>query len=374
MSSPPFPSSPGAGLKTVLIIDDDVHFTAILTLGLETHGYRTLCAPDAVIGWKLAREHLPDLILCDIDMPAKDGRRLLQEMRADPELADRQFVLMTGKAALGSPRAAMDLGADDLLLKPFGLPELLRCVAARLQRAELSRRIDDRVVEQLRESLHSTLPQAFFTPLAGILGLTELLENQLDHLSKEEIRQDLRDIRRAGRRLHRTLRNYLLILELDTPESARPRPLLGAEAVAAALSAGIKAAAERHQRAADVVTELAGANLKADSMDLTILAEELVDNALAFSRKETSVRVRAWPEAGILNFSVADTGRGMTPEQLAQLGAFRQPDHKLLGHQGLGLGVALVRKLARHLGGELHLESTPGQGTTSHVSLPLAVA
>jgi two-component system, sensor histidine kinase and response regulator len=372
MSPPSVSSSPG--LKTVLIIDDDVHFTATLTLGLESHGYRTLCAPDAAAGWKLAHAHLPDLILCDIDMPAKDGRRLLQEMRTDPVLADRQFVLMTGKTALGSPRAAMDLGADDLLLKPFGLPELLRCVAARVQRAALSRRVDDRLVEQVRESLHSTLPQEFFTPLAGILGLAEQLESQLENLNKDEIRQDLHDIRLAGRRLHRVLRNYLLILELDAPDSARPHSLLGAESVVTALSTGIRAAGERRQRASDIVAELAGAELRADPQDLAILAEELVDNALAFSRKDTPVRVRSWVEADRLHFSVTDLGRGMTPEQLAQLGAFRQPEHRLPGQRGLGLGVALVRKLARHLGGDFRLESEAGKGTTSHFDLPISAA
>ncbi|HTX66376.1 MAG TPA: response regulator [Opitutaceae bacterium] len=367
-------SSPGPGLKTVLIIDDDVHFSATLTLGLESHGYRTLSAPDATVGWKLAHEHLPDLILCDIDMPSMDGRRLLQEMRADPVLADRQFVLMTGKSALASPRSAMDLGADDLLLKPFGLAELLRCVAARLQRAALSRRVDLRVVEQLRESLHSNLPQEFFAPLASIIGLAEMLESQIENLNKDEIRQDLGDIRRAGRRLHRALRNYLLIIELETPESSRPRAVLGADAVVAALVTGIKAAGERRQRSADVVVELTGAVLKADPMDLTILAEELVDNALAFSRKDTAVRVRAWPEAGRLHLSVTDAGRGLTPEQLTQLGAFRQTERKAPGHHGLGLGVALVRKLARHLGGDIRIESVAGKGTTCHVDLPIHTA
>jgi signal transduction histidine kinase len=370
----PSSPNPGAGLKTILIIDDDVHVSATLALGLETNGYRTLCATDAVGGWNLAREHLPDLILCDIQMPGKDGRRLLQEMRADPELANSQFVLMTGKQAYGSPRAAMDLGADDLLLKPFGLPELLRCIAARLQRAELSRRVDDRVIAQLRESLHSTLPYEFFTPLAGILGLSELLENQLEILSKEEIRQDLHDIRRAGRRLHRTLRNYLLILELDAPESARPRSLLKSEIVAQALSAGISAAAERHLRAADITSQLTGADLKAESMDLTILAEELADNALSFSRKDTPVRVRAWTEAGRLHFSVADAGRGMTPEQLKEVSAFRQADRRTYEQQGLRLGLTLVRKLVRHLGGEFRLESEDGKGTTSFLSLPIQPA
>jgi signal transduction histidine kinase len=364
-------TSPAAVLKTILIIDDDAHLNATLTFGLESNGYRTLTAADAAVGWKLARAHLPDLILCDIDMPGKDGRRLLQQMRADPELADRQFVLMTGKTDFGSPRAAMDLGADDFLLKPFNLTDLLACVAARLQRAELSRRVDDRVLGRLRESLHSTLPQEFFSPLAGILGLTEVLESQLDILTKDEIRQDLSDIRRACRRLHRALRNYLLILELDTPDLARPSELLAPADVVTSLTAGIKTAAERHERVADVETDLTGAALKADPTDLTILAEELVDNAVSFSRKDTKVKVKAWAEADRLHFSVTDTGRGMTPTQLEQVGAFRQPNRKIQEQQGLGLGVMLVRKLVRHLGGEFQMESKPGEGTTSRFHLPI---
>ncbi len=371
MSEPSTASTPAAALKTVLIIDDDVHLTAMLALGLENNSYRVLTAADAAAGWKLARAHLPDLILCDISMPGKDGRRLLQEMRADPELADRQFVLMTGKVAFNNPRAAMDLGADDLLLKPFPLTDLLNCVAARLQRAELSRRIDDRVVEQLRDSLKSQLPQEFFTPLAGILGITKLLEDQLDLLGKEEIRQDLQEIRRAGRRLHRTLRNYLLILRLDTPGWTRPAMALPAEAVVAALAAGIKAAGERHEREADVEADLAGAALDAGPTDLSILAEELVDNALKYSRKDTKVRVRAWMDADRLHLTVVDAGRGMTPRQLEQLGAFQQPDRSFSDQSGLGLGIPLVRKLLRNLGGELHLESRPGEGTTGSFSIPV---
>ena len=176
MTSVPVSSALGANLKTILIIEDDVHLAATFALGLESSGYRALCAPNAAIGWKMAHAYLPDLILCDIDMPGKDGRRLLTEMRADVGLADRQFVLMTGKPTFGNQRAAMDLGADDFLMKPFTHATLLSCVAARLRRAELSRRVDDRAVDQLRESLNSTLPQRFFMPLASILGLAQVLD------------------------------------------------------------------------------------------------------------------------------------------------------------------------------------------------------
>ena len=103
-------STPPVHLETVLIIDDEEQLATALAIGLENNGYRVLCASDAKTGWELAHTHLPDLIICDIEMPDKDGRRLLNEMRADPALGHRQFVLMTGKEDYANPRSAMDLG------------------------------------------------------------------------------------------------------------------------------------------------------------------------------------------------------------------------------------------------------------------------
>jgi signal transduction histidine kinase len=374
MSTTSSSSSQAASLKTILIVDDDMQLSSTMALGLETYGYRTLCASNAIEGWKLARAHLPDLIISDIDMPGKDGRSLLNEMRADPELSNRQFVLMTGKRDEGNTRAFMNIGVDDFLRKPFAWASLLACVNARLRRAEISDRVDDRVIERLRENLHSTLPQEFFTPLAGIMGLTELLEEELEIRSRDDIRKDLQDIRRAGRRLHRTLRNYLLILELENPETFHAMNSLAPAAVGEALAAGVNAAAERYKRVADLTIDLNPAGLKADPICLSTMAEELVDNAFKYSSRETPVEVRAWPDGTWLRFSVTDAGRGMTPQQIERLSAFQQLDRKISEEQGLGLGLALVRKLARRFGGELHLKSKAGEGTTSCVSLPIETA
>ncbi|MFI5335464.1 MAG: response regulator [Opitutales bacterium] len=357
--------------KNILIIDDDMHLASTLAAGLEAHGYSTVTAADAAIGWKLAHAHLPDLILCDIDLPGKDGRRLLQEMRADTALADRQLVLMTGKADYANPRATMDLGADDFLLKPFPLSSLLACVAARLQRAELSRRLDDRAVAQLNDRLHANLPRQFFDPLAGVLGLTELLQSEFPKLSEDEIRQDLRDIHDAARRLHRSLRNYLLILELEAAEAMRWSELLAPDQVVAALTDGAHAAGERHRRTADLVVELNGVPLQANAKDLTLIAEEMVDNALAFSRRGTPVRVRLAVAGSQLVFSVSDAGRGLTSLQLQDLRSEHRLGAKGGDKTGTGLGLTVVGLLARQLGGKLLLDSEAGRGTTSQLVLPV---
>ena len=357
-------------LETILIIDDEVQLSAALAENLEINGYRVLCASDANMGWEFAHAHLPDLILCDIEMPDKDGRRLLQEMRADPELAHRQFVLMTGKEDFANPRVAMDLGADDFLLKPFALSELLRCVVARLKRAALSRRINDNVLAELRLSLQPTLPHKLFTPLAGILGLTRLLEEGLDSLRAEEIRQDLRDIQDAGRQLHRSLRNYLLLMELESEGLVRTSAWLDGETVVDELNAGITTAGTRHHRVADIVRDLTGASLRANPSDLGTVAEELVDNALRFSRHGTPVQVRAWSDGTVMHLTVTDAGRGMTALQLEQIAAVQRLEGNLRSQQDLGFGLILVHRLILHLGGELRIESEAGKGTTSHVTLP----
>jgi signal transduction histidine kinase len=372
MSAPSPAPATGTGLKTVLLIDDDHRLRSVLAEGLEARGYRMLQAANAQIGRELARTHLPDVIVCDIDMPGINGKGFLKELRADPELADRQFVLMTGDPTYANPRAGMDLGADDFLLKPFSTGDLARSVAARLKRAELSRHLESRIIEQLLGSLHSTLPHEFFTPLAGVFGLTEMLQEELDDLGKEEIRSILGDILKSAKRLHRTLKNYLHIIELDSPGRPLPATPLEPAVVQAAVVAGMQAAAARHDRAADVIADLTGAPLHGEAPELTSLVDELVDNALSFSRKGSPVKVTLRSGGTQLHFMVQDEGRGMTAKQVQQLGMFQQHERKKFEQQGLGLGLALSRRLVRRFGGDLRLESEPGRGTTATVTLPAA--
>ena len=367
--SPPSPI-PGAGLKTVLLIDDDVRLRPLLVEGLEAHGYHTLSAPNSELGGELARAHLPDVIVCDIDMPGVDGREFLKQLRLDPKLADRHFILITGDPAYANPGADLEIGADDFLLKPFSIGDLTHAVAARLQRAEISRHLENRAIAQLRAGLHGTLPPEFFTPLASVFGLTGVLAEKLDQLGKDEIRSILHDILTSARQLHRTLRNHLHILELDAPN--RPPPnWLEAHQVAEAFTAGVNAAAERHQRQADITLELTGVRLHCGVAEFTALAEELVDNALNFSRKDSPVRVRFKPEGSRLHITVQDEGRGMTPQQLLQLGLGPQHERKKIEQSGPGLGLALARRIVYRLNGRLTIDSEPGRGTTVDVTVPI---
>ena len=358
-------------MKTILLIEDDEAALETYKIALENAGYRVLTASSGTEGVELARRHLPEVVLSDINMPGMDGRNVLKVLRDDLQMGSRQIVLMTGNTHNVTTRAAMELGADDFLAKPFGVAELLGCIEARLQRAKLHWRVDTKVVDELRSTLRSTLPHEFFTPLAGMLGLVEVLRGDLQQLAPAEITELLDNIEFSGWRLHRTLKNYLLAFDLESGATAvaAGTPLMLAEHVDYAVNAGIDIAVKRHKRASDLTRQITAGPIVGSAANLTTIIEELVDNACSFSRPGTPIRVE-FDARGIL--SVADHGRGLTAEQLEQVGMFHQFDRIEYEQQGLGLGLVLVRKLAEKCGATFTLESQAGRGTTARVAFALA--
>jgi DNA-binding NarL/FixJ family response regulator len=121
-------------MKRILIIEDEPDMLANLADALEMEGFKPLAAPNGRDGIALAKEQPPDLILCDILMPGLDGYAVLAAIRADPKTARIPFIFLTAKGERGDIRSGMDLGADDYLVKPVPLDELLGAIRARLER------------------------------------------------------------------------------------------------------------------------------------------------------------------------------------------------------------------------------------------------
>lgn len=354
-------------MKTILLLDDDENILSTFGMALRHHGYRVIEASSGDVGLELAKQHLPDLILSDISMPGADGQAVLEQIRRHPELSTKQVVLMTGQTHLVTPRKGMELGADDFLVKPISLGDLLRCVEARFQRAQIHWRVEDRMLSKLRSSLQSNLPHELFTPLGGIIGLAGILQSDFDSLSSEEVKDLLKDIHQSALRLHRTLRNYLLILDVEGAAQAVAvsTEKLSCESVRQNLRSGLQVALQRYEREEDAIITIESCAVIASPNNLSLIAEELVDNACKFSRKGTSIDFHFDADALL---TITDTGRGMSAEEIEQVGSFQQFDRKKHEQQGLGLGLALVQKLAATCGATVSIASQLSQGTTVKVA------
>jgi DNA-binding NarL/FixJ family response regulator len=123
-------------MKRILIIEDEPAMRANLRDILEMENFAPLLAANGREGIAAAKRELPDLILCDMLMPEQDGHEVLEALRADPATARIPFVFLTAKGERNDVRAGMNLGADDYLVKPVRVKDLLDAIAARLERAQ----------------------------------------------------------------------------------------------------------------------------------------------------------------------------------------------------------------------------------------------
>lgn len=363
-------------MAKILVVEDQEPIRVNILELLDTQGYSVMGAENGRIAVELAHEFLPDLIVCDIIMPELDGHGVLQELRQEPVTSTIPFIFLTAKADKADVRQGMNLGADDYLVKPFTQRELLEAIAVRLNKhAQLSTQFDQRL-EELRNNITASLPHEFLTPLTVILSASEILLLHSDALTAAEVPQFAERIHTSAERLHRLIRNFLLYsrLELAALDPARVAGLRGyGTSEVRIVIPNIAARVAQHAgRPDDLYLELGEATIRMEPAHLSKIAEELLDNAFRYSLPGTAVRLQAAINDGrVLMLQVVDRGRGMTREQIAQVGAYMQFERDRYEQQGQGLGLTITRRLVELHGGELSIDSTPHQATTVRVILPL---
>ncbi len=104
---------------------------------LELSGYAVLTAQNGKIGIQVAKQSLPDLVICDIMMPEMDGYAVLADLSANEDTKHIPFIFLSAKTEHKEIRKGMDMGADDYLTKPFEEDDLMSAVESRLAKAEL---------------------------------------------------------------------------------------------------------------------------------------------------------------------------------------------------------------------------------------------
>ncbi|MCE2511139.1 MAG: response regulator transcription factor [Acidimicrobiia bacterium] len=126
-------AEPGEAPATILIAEDDRRVRDSLDRYLRLEGYDVVTVPDGAAALSAHESHQPDLLVLDVSMPNADGLSVCRMLRQKG--CDTQILMLTARHEVDDRVAGLDAGADDYLVKPFAIEELLARVRARLRAA-----------------------------------------------------------------------------------------------------------------------------------------------------------------------------------------------------------------------------------------------
>jgi two-component system, sensor histidine kinase and response regulator len=364
----------GLPMKKILVIDDEEWLREMIHLALKQKGFDVVEAINGADGIEKARQELPDLILCDINMEKVDGYLTLASLRNEAPTAAIPFILMTGLADNAGMRHGMELGADDYLAKPFTTDALYAAVEARLKKAQTVRDEAERKLASLRDNISLMMPHEMRTPLNGIISNAELLAQSAATLKTSEIAEIGQEIHSSSLRLERLIENFLIYAQLELiaadPQNVNALRIGKTEHSATLIREHATAQARQANRINDLSLQVADISVPMAAEYLVKVTDELVQNALKFSESGTPVRVTSTEAFNSVIISVSDQGRGFSTDQIARIGAYMQFERTMHEQQGLGLGLTIVKRLVQLHGGSLSIEGKKGEGATIVAKLP----
>lgn len=360
----------------VMVIDDNPDLTQLVALLLRSRSYEVMTALSGEEGLSAMERRRPDVVICDIMMPGLTGFDVFQRMRADQRWRALPFVFLTALADSQTRLSSTELGAEAFITKPFNSQELLSVVSGLLRRAAERQSYTESEMDSFKEQLLFMITHELNTPLSVIRMLTDSMRNGFNRLTRPQIAEYLELMARSTNELSAIVESMLLALQID---SGRAETLFtnwgGPHLLRSALHDVLaKAAAKAKER--EISIQTAGLDqvlwVRAHDQQLSQMLSRVLDNAIQFSPKHGVVTVRQERRGAWAAITFTDQGPGLKPEEIESAFArLHQVNRVQQEQQGVGLSLNLVRSLTAIHGGEITVASTPGQGSSFTISLPL---
>jgi signal transduction histidine kinase len=359
---------------TCLVVEDTPDVIRLVTMALR-HEFRVLSAPDGLAGLSLAQQELPDLIVTDLMMPGLDGLELTKRVRTDQRTRHIPIVMLTARGEVGDRVAGMETGVNTYLAKPFSPRELLSAARALVKVQSTTAEI---LLAQRMDSLET---------VAG--GLAHEINNPLNYVKNAlaRVRLDAEVLMHSpapedAKRIERRMREMFDIAESGIRRIARTVDLMGsysragytrqlrAHDVFQAVREVVALVLPATGRKVNVETSLTGdGSVECVPEEFNQVITNLVQNAIEASPDGTgAVEVHGRVDGTELVLQVRDNGHGIKAEDRARIFT---PFFTTKGPgRGMGMGLTIVWRVVKSLGGTLDVDSEVGRGTLFTVRVP----
>jgi len=385
--------------NVVLLIDDETANIIALTniLSPEYDVFAAKNGPDAIV---LAEKHLPDVILLDVLMPEMDGYEVISTLKSMEKTRDIPVIFITGLDNIDAEKKGLSLGAADYIPKPFN-PDIVKLrvqiqiklvnhIRAIEERDEMERQLN--IIRDLEAGLraakeqaehsrelaeHSSRAKSEFlsrmshemrTPMNAIMGMLQLIRMQGFPVESKEY---IDDIDYNATNLLEIINDVLDISGMEygvfklSHEPFRVNSMFRDE-----LDTVKHNATQRNQSFTSLLDPSIPPVLIGDEKRLKQILGNLLANAVKFTPEQGNINLEAVllsasQTKATLKITVEDDGIGISEEyQKGLFTIFEQADGSATRkHGGIGIGLALSKRIVEMMGGEINVESEPGKGS-----------
>ena len=380
--------------KLILIVDDTPENLTIL--GEYLSEFKVKVALSGAKALSIATDDpKPDLILLDIMMPEMDGYEVCRRLKEDNSTKEIPVIFISAMNEVMDKVKGFELGAVDYITKPFQLEEVksrinTHLTLAALQRRlkninqELEQKVEERTVELLvakdkaeessrvKTNFLALMSHELRTPMAGILGFSEFLMNELDN---EVFIDFAKSINESGQRLRDTLDSILNLSKLESEKMKAVYSKFDIIEESEKLLKGLELNAQSKNLQLTFKPELTNPVIKLDKIMYQIIFNNLVNNAIKYTkagRVTAEIFSESVAEMPYTCLRVSDTGIGIPSDKHEYIfEEFRQVDEGMKRNfEGVGLGLSLVKKYVALLEGKIELISEPGKGSVFTIKFP----
>jgi signal transduction histidine kinase len=368
--------------EQILVVDDEESVRRLLQQTLSRFGYTVTTASDGEEALALCRTHSYALVLTDLKMPRLGGKELLLQIK--DHTPETEVIMMTAYPTIDDAVHTLQTGAYDFILKPFNLMVLEKTVHRCLERRQLRKDLDGErrlrrklmELDRLKSEFLSNVSHELRTPLHIMLGHIDLLRTASKAGALTETHNAAGHIEGHARHLLSLISDLLELVSLENGKKDLVYVAVDIGALLTDISESIASRAREKSLQVNIEHDGNLVTMRTDPLCLERILRHLCDNAVKFTASgEICIATRPVQQHGqyMAEFIVSDTGIGIAPEQYVKIfETFQQVDgSSTRQYGGLGIGLALCRKLVDVLGGSINVESEIGKGSTFHILLPM---
>lgn len=360
----------------ILVIDDDVDAATGVAELLEMEGHTVAVAHDGAGALQSAMMLLPEIALIDLRLKGEWGLDVMQTLRG--QFPNTINIIMTGESDSNTVVKALRQGIHDYLMKPFEPDQMIEVIERAGEKIRLQDEqqlmVDNLTVGKKRAELASRSKSAFLSRLAGQMDrqfgeVVKLSKMMTEQQAGSDINTDFeKTAARVSANQRQLARVAMWISELDQLEAGSMKATLEPFNLEAIVQKVLKAfqqqiSAKQLSVSVDCATDVP--ELDSDPEYFARILGHLISNAVKFSEPSGAIEIAATVlDTGEVRLDVIDNGVGFLPNRreraltaFTQLGNAPEADP-----HGVGLGLTLANKLTQLLGGQLSIETSPGQG------------